>query len=99
VETDAPLAVEVRCYQQGNRHLVHLMNYVTSQLRAWPNVGGSAVEDTIPIRDITVRLRMGKPPSRAYLASSKQSVPVEYSNGFATMRVPKVEVFDILVVE
>jgi hypothetical protein len=99
VETDAPLAVEVRCYRQGHRHLVHLMNYVTSQLRDWPDVGGSAIEDTIPIRDITVRLRLVKAPARVYLASSRQSVPFEYNNGFASLRVPKLEVFDILVVE
>jgi hypothetical protein len=99
VGTDAPLGVEVRCYRQGSRHLVHLMNYVTSQLRNWPNVGGSAIEDTIPIHDITVRLRLAKSPARSHLASSKQSVPFEYNNGFASMRIPKLDVFEILVVE
>jgi hypothetical protein len=99
LETDAPLAVEVRCYRQGNRHLIHLMNYLTSQLRNWPNVGGSAAEDAIPVHEISVRLRTGKSPARAYLASSKQAVPFEYNNGWASMRVPKLEVFDILVVE
>ena len=99
VETDAPLAVEVRCYRQENRYLVHLMNYVTSQTRAWTDVGGTAAEDTIPIRDITIRLGMQKSPSRAYLASSKRSIPLEYKNNFASMRVPELDVFEILVVE
>ncbi len=99
IETDAPLAVEVRCYRQGGRYLVHLMNYLTSQLRNWPNVGGAAAEDTIPVRDVAVRLRMGRSPSLAHLASSKQAVPIEYNNGLASMRVAKLEVFDILVVE
>jgi hypothetical protein len=99
VETDAPLAVEVRCYRQGDRHLVHLMNYVTSQPRVWSNVGGPAVEDTIPIHDISVRLRMEKSPSRVYLASSKQSVPFEFKNSFASVRIPELDVFEILVVE
>jgi len=99
LETDAPLAVEVRCYRQGNRYLVHLMNYVASQLRTWADVGGPAVEDTIPIRDITFRLRMGRSPLRVFLASSKQSIPFEYKNSFVSMRVPKLDVFDIVVVE
>lgn len=99
VETDAPLAVEVRCYRQENRYLVHLMNYITSESRVWPDVGGSAAEDTIPIRDITIRLNMRKSPARAFLASDKQSVPFEYKNSVASMRVPKLDVFDILVVE
>ena len=99
VETDAPLAVEVRCYRQGSRYLVHLMNYVTSQPRVWTDVGGSAAEDTIPIRDIAIRLGMRKSPSRVYLASGKQSIPFEYKNNFASMRVPKLDVFEILVVE
>ncbi len=99
VETDAPLAVEVRCYRQGNRHLVHLMNYVTSAMRGWADVGGPAIEDAVPIPDITIRLHVATPPAHAYLASNKQSVPFEYLNSFASMRVTKVEVFDILVVE
>src|ERR1035441_3074665 len=99
IETDAPLAVEVRCYRQDNRYLVHLMNYVTSQTRAWTDVGGPAAEETIPIRDITIRLSMQKSPSRVYLASSKHSVPFEYKNNIASMRVPELDVFEILVVE
>jgi hypothetical protein len=99
VETDAPRAVEVRCYRQGNRHLVHLVNYVSSQLRVWLDAGGPAAEDTIPVHDIAIRLRAARPPERVYLASNQQAVPFEYKNGFASMRVPKLDAFEILVVE
>ena len=99
IETDAPLAVEVRCYRQNDRYLVHLMNYVTSQPRVWPEVGGSAVEETIPIHDINIRLHTRKSPSHVYLASGKQSIPFEYKDNFASVRIPKLDVFDILVVE
>lgn len=99
IETDAPLAVEVRCYRQGARHLVHLMNYVTSQLRDFWNVGGPAAEEVIPIRDVAIRLRLQKSPSRVYLARNQGAVPFEYQNGVASVRVPKIDVFEILIVE
>lgn len=99
LETDAPLAVEVRCYRQKNRFLVHLINYVTSQQRLWPDVGGPAAEDTIPIRDLTIRLATEKSPSRAFMASSKQTVPFAYKDGFTSMRIANLDIFDILVVE
>ena len=99
IETDAPLAVEVRCYRQNDRYFVHLLNYVTSQPRVWPEVGGSAAEETIPIHDINIRLNTGKSPSQIYLASGKQSIPFEFKNGIASVRIPKLDVFDILVAE
>jgi len=39
LEADAPLAVEVRLYQQLKRYIVPLMNYTTSQLWVWEGVG------------------------------------------------------------
>jgi hypothetical protein len=99
LETDAPLGVEVRCYQQANRYVVHLMNYNVSQLRLWENVGGPAAEDSIPVRDISIRLRTGRQPSKIYLASDKQSLPFVTKNGVVSVRVPKVDVFDLLIVE
>jgi hypothetical protein len=99
LETDAPLAVEVRCYRQGNRYVIHLMNYITSQLRVWSNVGGPAAEESIPVRDITLRLRIGRPATHVALASNQQALPFENSNGVVSVRVPKLDVFETLVVE
>jgi hypothetical protein len=99
LETDAPLAVEVRCYVQGKRYVVHLMNYTTSQLRLWDDVGGPAAEEAVPVRDISIRLHTGWQPSKAYLASSKQALPIKFENGTVSVRVPKLDVFELLILE
>jgi hypothetical protein len=99
LETDAPLAMELRSYRQRSRYLVHLMNYITGQLRLWGDIGGTAAEDVIPVRDISVQLRIGRQPSTVYLASNKQALPFTTKNGVVSVRVPKVDVFDMLVVE
>jgi hypothetical protein len=100
IETDAPLAVEIRPYTQGNRYLVFLMNYITSQLRIWPNLGGPAAEDSIPVRDISIHLRTARPVSRVYLASNKTvALPFENKGGVVSVRIPALDVFDIVVME
>lgn len=99
LETDAPLAVELRCYTQGNRYLVYLMNYVASQLRIWPNLGGPAAEESIPVHDISIHLQTGKPVSRVYLTSNKAAIPFENKSGVVSVRIPALDVFDIVVME
>jgi hypothetical protein len=99
LEIDAPLAVEVHPYRQGSRYVVCFMNYITSQLRLWNNVGGTAAEDVIPVRDISVRFRIDRQPSNVYMASSKQVLPFVTKNGVVSVRIPKIDVFDMLIVE
>jgi hypothetical protein len=99
LEVEAPLAVEVRCYRQGDRYLVHLMNYISSQLHLWDNVGGPAAEEAIPVTDISIRLQTPRRPSKVFLVSNSQPLPFEMKSGALTVKIPKLEVHDILVVE
>jgi hypothetical protein len=99
LQTDAPLAVEVRPYRQGSRYVVCLMNYLTSQLRLWSNIGGSAAEDVIPLRDISIQLHTARHPSRVYLASDPKMLHFDVKNGTVSTRVPKLETFEMLIVE
>jgi hypothetical protein len=75
------------------------MNYTTSQLRLWDDVGGPAAEEAVPVRDISIRLHTGWQPSKAYLASSKQALPIKFENGTVSVRVPKLDVFELLILE
>jgi len=99
IETDAPLAVEVRSYRQGSRYVVRLMNYVTSELQLSNSVGGTAAEDVIAVRDISIRIHTDRQPSNVYLASSKQVLPFVTKNGVVSVHIPKLDVFEMLIVE
>jgi Hypothetical glycosyl hydrolase 6/Beta-galactosidase trimerisation domain len=98
LEVEAPLALEVRCFRNGQLYVVTMTNYITSDLRLSPNVGGPTAEDTIPIHDISIRLRTDKPPTRVFLASTKTQIPFSLQNGIVSVQIPKVDTFDILVV-
>jgi hypothetical protein len=36
-----PMAIEIRPFRQGNRQVIHLMNYLTSHLQLWDGGGGT----------------------------------------------------------
>jgi hypothetical protein len=100
IEIQAPLAVEARCFRQGSRRLVHLMNYITSELRLRDRVGGPAAEEAIPVRDITIALDAGgAAPKRVYLASNRQELKHQYKQGTVLVTVPRIDVHDIVVFE
>ncbi|MBI1897789.1 MAG: beta-galactosidase trimerization domain-containing protein [Acidobacteria bacterium] len=99
LEVKAPLAVEARCFRQGSRHLVHLMNYITSQLRM-SRSGGPAAEEVIPVNDISIRLDTGgRMPQRVFLASNKQELKHQMNEGSVLVTVPRIDVHDIVVFE
>lgn len=95
-----PLSLESHCFIQGNRYIIHLLNYTTSCLRLFAKTGGSLAEEGIPCRDISIKLQLnGKSVRRAYLVSSAEDVVFEITNGAIVLSVPEVNVHEIVVVE
>ena len=99
LEVDGPLAVEVRPFRQGGRHVIHLMNYISSGLRLWDSLGGPAAEDVVPVHDIAIRVRISGGPKRVFVASTKQALKYEVRDGMVSFTVPKVDVHEMVVIE
>jgi hypothetical protein len=79
--------------------MIHLMNYVTSQLRL-SRAGGPAAEEAIPVRDISIRLDTGgRAPKRVFLASNRQKLKYRMKENSVWVAVPRVDVHEIVVVE
>jgi hypothetical protein len=92
---DAPPSTEATVTRQGDRHVVHLVNYQ-------PNRRGThveVIEEVVPLRDVRVGLRLDRAPSRAYTAPDREALPVEYVDGRATVTVPCVREHAMVVFE
>ena len=100
IEVEGPLSLEVNCLRQKNRLLIHFLNYTTGSLRLYNNIGGPMAEETIPCRNIPVKLKVEKAIiKKVYLAGSKQDIPFEKKNSYISFVVPRVEIHEIVVVE
>jgi hypothetical protein len=101
IELEAPLNVETNLFRQGDRYLIHLLNYTTDgMLRVVYDRGGPFGTASVPCGRITVRLRLnGKKPKNVYIASSKQELKHDAKEGMLGIEVPGLDTYEIVVVE
>lgn len=99
LEADAPVAVEVRCFITSQRYVISMTNYIAGDLRLLSDVGGATAEEIIPVYNIVVRLRTDKPPKSAFSASSKQQLQLSHERGVVSVRIPKLDAFDLIVMD
>jgi hypothetical protein len=95
LSVDAPPTTEATVMKQGERHVVHLVNYQ-------PNRRGShveVIEEVVPVRDIRVSLRLSHQPSAAYTALDRQDLPLDYYEGVASVTIPIVREHAMVVFE
>ncbi len=95
IVTNAPPTTEVTVTVQGDRTIVHVVNY-------HPNRRGGhveVIEDVIPLRDVSIGLRSNREPSKAYLAPDGVSLEMYYLEGRAHVVVPRVEEHAMVVFE
>jgi len=91
----APTSTEATVTRQGDRSIVHLLQYCPERR----GDGIDLVEDIVPIFDVPVSLRRESAPQSVYTAPDRTPVEFRYENGYVTMRVPKVEGHAMVVVE
>jgi hypothetical protein len=92
---DAPPTTEATVMRQGERHVVHLVNYQ-------PNRRGShveVIEEVVPLRDVRVGLRLSQKPAAAYTAPDRKPLEVDYFEGVASVTVPVVQEHGLAVFE
>lgn len=93
--TDAPPSTEATVTRQGDRHVVHLVNY-------HPNRRGShveVIEEVVPLRDVKVGLGLAHAPSAVYTAPDRTPLSADYYEGVATVTIPEVREHAMVVFE
>jgi len=87
--------VDVSANRIGNRLAIHLVN--TAGLHDNPNV---YVNDEIPpLGPLQVSARLDKKPTRVSLKPSRQKLEIEYKQGMLSVFIPRLELYEILMVE
>jgi hypothetical protein len=86
VWTDAPPTTEVTVTRQPGRSTVHLVNYQPNRRGAHIEV----IEEMVPLRDVSVRLKLPKSPRRAIVTPGGVDLPISYSDGAASVVIPAV---------
>ena len=98
LETDAPPTCEVTVMrqktEQGERHIVHLVNY-SPQRRATGHV--EVLDAPIPVHDITIRLRLPDGANAAFLALTGESLSLTREGDVVTVRVPRLEAHAMVI--
>jgi hypothetical protein len=63
--------------------------------------GRQMIEEVLPVHDIGVRVQVppGRTVRRAYLAPEMQDVPFSMENGYAVLRVPRVHIHTMVVLD
>ncbi len=103
VEVTAPMCVQATVFRQTRegqeRLLVHLFNNVnTTAFHGLPAEDVPLREETLPIHDIAIDLH-GYSIRRVHQEPEGRELAVEQSEGMARVRVPRLDVHTIVVVE
>jgi len=93
--TDAPPTTEATVTRQGNRHVVHLVNYQPNRRGAHVEV----IEQVVPLHDVSIGLRLDHAPSKVSVVPAGPDLAVEYREGRATTIVPVVREHAMVVFE
>lgn len=95
VKAEGPTTLQATVTRQPKRTIVHLLHYAPE--RRAP--GLDIVEDTVPLAQVKVALRVGRAPNVTYLAPQKEELSAQYSNGYAETVVPIMRGHQMVVFE
>ena len=103
IEVDAPAWLEVVLMRQAaalagteqDRTLIHLVNHHGNRPVDRNNV---CVEQVLPVRDVTVRLRRATRPVQVTLEPGGQSANWKYADGIVKVSIPEVHIHTTIAV-
>lgn len=92
VEVDAPRTVSVESYKQEgtDRVIIHLVNNTFD---------GRPVREFLPVSDLKLKIRSSKKPSKVFALREGQEVVSSYADGALSIGLPKLESYEVVVVE
>jgi hypothetical protein len=93
VTTNAPPSVELVTYVKRDRLAIFVMNETTNQFE---NTG--VIRYVVPLPDIEIRVRRDA-PVRSVTAVTGQPAPYEVRDQWLTVRLPKINEYEILMVD
>jgi hypothetical protein len=93
ITTNAPPSVELVTYMKGDRLAVFVINETTN---AFDNT--RVIRYVVPLPDIEVRVRTVA-PVRSVTAVTGQLAPYEVHDQWLTVRLPKINEYEILMVD
>lgn len=96
VTTDAPATAEVTLLRQGQREVVHVVNYHAGR-RGPAHV--EVLEAPVPLRDVSVRLRRAEPTKVVKLVRAAITLDFEAQAGLVTVTVPRIDEHEIIAFE
>ena len=94
----APSTVDVALARQDDRTLVHLVNMTTNQVVEDEGCNADTYE-VIPVHQIEIRVRVEVEPRRVFLAADGSALAFRYEDGWVTIELPKLELYEIVVIE
>ncbi|MGC8890791.1 MAG: alpha-L-fucosidase [bacterium] len=77
------------------RFIAHILHYIPERRCKSIDI----IEDVIPIYNVKLQVRLDKSPSRCYLAPQMKELDFVYNNGYVDFTVPKVDGYQIVVLE
>jgi hypothetical protein len=96
VEVSGSHHVDVSPRRLHDRLAVHLVNTSGPHAEA-PKAGG--IKEIPPVGPLTVAVRLPQKPKSATLQPEGKALEVTWTNGLATVTVPQVELYSIVVIE
>jgi hypothetical protein len=106
LRSNLPSSARATITQQDahNRHLLHVF-YAQTQLRGsgmpgWRGAQAMEIlEDAVPLHDVDLSIRLDKKPAAIRSAYSGSALEFNYTNGRAQVRLDKVDLHALLVIE
>ena len=89
LEIDGPHSLQVALYRQGKRRLLHLVNAT----------GSRPLQDTIPLKGVTIRLRLENPASKIRTLVNSDELESEQSGDIVKVTVPNIDAWEIVCFE
>jgi len=95
VEFRGPLSAEIRVSQQGERTIVHLLNFHLNRASNQIKV----IEEIPPVLDTEIRLRREADPKRVYLAPEDEDLQWSRDGQHIVIPISRYDVHAMVVVE
>jgi len=96
VQLDSPAWLEVALMRQGDRVIVHLVNFHGNRPFDRNNV---CVEQILPVRGIELKLALESRPAKVHLEPGGAEPRCSYADGILHVAIPEVQIHCAVVVE